>query len=59
MKIPENKAAVNKAWDELEKLPACDEKKLTSKSEVVRQAKKDGRTVSLREPDGSLSLEER
>ena len=45
LKIPEGKAAVDKEWENSIKIPACDIKKARSKSEVVRQAKKDGKTV--------------
>ena len=40
-------------------MPAWDVKNARSKSEVVRQAKKDGKNSSLREFDGPLSPEER
>ena len=39
------RAAVDKEWDKLKSLPAQDFKKAKPKSEVVQQAKKDGRLV--------------
>ena len=59
MKKPEAEAAVNKEWDKFQKLPAWDEKKVKSKSEVISQAKNDGKNISLRKFNGPLSLEER
>ena len=46
MEIPEAKAAVDKEWCKLiQKIIAWDVKKVRSKSEVIHQAKKDGKPV--------------
>ena len=39
MKIPEAKAAVDKEWEKLEKIPAWDTTKVRSKKEVINEAK--------------------
>ena len=39
MKIPAAKAAVDKEWEKLEKIPAWDLTKIRSKSEVIDEAK--------------------
>ena len=59
MKIPDVNAAVDKEWNNLKTIPAWDVKRVRPKSEVIRQAKKNGKNSSLRESDGPLSLEER
>ena len=48
MKIPAAKAAVNKACEKLEKIPVWDEKKLKSKSDVIRQAKREANKSTSR-----------
>ena len=45
LKIPDAKAAVDKELEKVKKNPTWDVKKKGSKSEVVRQSKKDGKTV--------------
>ena len=45
MKIPKAKVVVNKEWNKFMTIPAWDVKKARRKSEVSRQAKKDGRRV--------------
>ena len=45
MKIPAAKAAVDKEWEKLEKIPAWDLTKVRSKSEVIDEARKEGRKV--------------
>ena len=45
MKIPAAKAAVDKEWEKLEKIPAWDKTKVRNKSEVVDEARKEGRKV--------------
>ena len=45
LKIPDAKAAVDKQWEKLKNIPAWDVKKVRSKSEVVRQAKIEGKPV--------------
>ena len=47
MKIPGAKAAVDKEWEKLEKIPAWDLTKVRSKKEVIDEA-----------TDGHLSFEE-
>ena len=44
MKIPAAKAAVDKEWEKLEKTPPWD-KKVGNKSEVIDEARKEGRKV--------------
>ena len=45
MKIPAAKAAVDKEWEKLEKIPAWDLTEVRSKSEVIDEARTKGRTV--------------
>ena len=45
MKIPAAKAAVDKEWEKLEKIPAWDLTKVRSKKEVIDEARKEGRQV--------------
>ena len=45
MKIPAAKAAVDKEWEKLEKIPAWDKTKVRSKKEVIDEARKEGRKV--------------
>ena len=45
MKIPAAKAAVDKEWEKLEKIPAWDKTKVRNKSEVIDEARKEGRKV--------------
>ena len=45
MKIPAAKAAVDKEWEKLEKIPAWDLTKLRNKSEVIDEARTKGRKV--------------
>ena len=45
MKIPAAKAAVDKGWEKLEKIPAWDLTKVRSKSEVIDEARTKGRKV--------------
>ena len=45
MKIPAAKAAVDKEWEKLEKIPARDKTKVRIKSEVIDEARKEGRKV--------------
>ena len=45
MKIPAAKAAVDKEWEKLEKIPAWDLTKVRSKSEVIDEAKTKGAKV--------------
>ena len=40
MKIPDAKAAVDKEWEKLEKLPAWQVTKVKSKKEVIGKAQK-------------------
>ena len=45
MKTPAAKAAVDKEWEKLEKIPAWDVTKVRNKSEVIDEARKEGRKV--------------
>ena len=45
MKIPAAEAAVDKEWEKLEKIPAWDKTKVRNKSEVIGEARKEGRKV--------------
>ena len=45
VKIPAAKAAVDKEWEKLEKIPAWDKTKVRNKSEVIDEARKEGRKV--------------
>ena len=45
MKIPAAKAAVDKEWEKLEKIPARDVTKVRSKKEVIDEARNKGHTV--------------
>ena len=45
MKIPAAKAAVDKEWEILENIPAWDKTNVRSKSEVIDEARKEGRKV--------------
>ena len=58
MKIPAAKAAVDKEWEKLEKIPAWDLTKVSSKKEVIDEAKTKGAKVHFFLTDGHLSFEE-
>ena len=45
MKVPEAKAAVDKEWRKLEKIPAWQLTKVRNKKEVIAFAKNEGKTV--------------
>ena len=45
MKIPAAKAAVDKEWEKMEKIPAWDLTKVRSKKEVIDEARTSGATV--------------
>ena len=45
LKIPDAKAAVDKDWEELEKLLPMQKTNVRSKKEVMQEAQKEGRTV--------------
>ena len=45
--IPDAKAAVDREWEKLEKLPAWQVTQVKSKKEVIGKAQKDGRTVHI------------
>ena len=47
MKIPAAKAAVDKKWEKLEKIPAWDKTKVRNKSTVIDEARKEGRKVQF------------
>ena len=58
MKIPAAKAAVDKEWEKLEKIPAWDLTKVRSKNDVFDEARTKGAKSSPRLTDGHLSFEE-
>ena len=45
MKIPDAKAAVEKEWEKLEKIPPWQLTKVRNKNEVIAEARNEGRTV--------------
>ena len=45
IKIPEAKAAVEKEWEKLEKIPAWQLTKVRNRKEVIAEARKEGKTV--------------
>ena len=45
MKIPAAKAAVDREWEKFEKIPAWDLTKVRNKSDVIDEARKEGRKV--------------
>ena len=47
MKVPDAKAAVDEKWNQLKAISVWDVKKVRPKSEVIRQAKKDGKTIQV------------
>ena len=58
MKIPAAMAAVVKEWEQLEKIPAWDKTKVRNKSEVIDEARNEGRKSSFCLTNGHLSFEE-
>ena len=52
------KAAVDKEWEKLEKMPAWQMTKVKSKKEVIREAQQERRTVHFCHADGHLSYQE-
>ena len=60
LQISEAKAAVDKEWEKLEKLPAWQLTNVRTKKEVIDEARKEGRrqNSSLRFIDGHLSSQE-
>ena len=57
MTIPAAKAAVDKEWEKLEKIPAWDLTKVRSKKEVIDEARTKGAKVHGRLTDGHMSFE--
>ena len=47
MKIPAAKAAVDKEWEKLEKIPAWNLTKVRSQKEVINEARRKGRMSSF------------
>ena len=47
MKIPAAKAAVDKEWENLEKISAWNQTKVRSKKEVIDEARTSGATVHI------------
>ena len=45
LKIPDEKVAVEKEWEKLEKIPAWQLTKVRNKKEVIEEARNEGRTV--------------
>ena len=58
MKIPDAKAAVEKNWKELEKVPAWQLTKVRNKKKGDRRSKELGQKSSFRVTDGSMSSQE-
>ena len=58
MKIPDAKAAVEKEWEKLEKIPAWQLTKVRNKNEVIAEARNEGQKSSLCVTNGSLSSQE-
>ena len=58
MKIPAAKAAVDKDWEKLEKIPAWDLTKVRNKSEVIDKSKDEGQKSSFCLTDGHLSFKD-
>ena len=58
MKIPAAKAAVDKEWEKLEKVPAWVKTKVRNKSKVIDEARNKGIKVRFCLTDGHLSFEE-
>ena len=58
MKIPAAKAAVDKEWEKLEKIPARNLTKVRSKKEVIDEARTKGAKNHFVLTDGHLSFEE-
>ena len=58
MKVPDAKAAVEKYWEKLEKIPAWQLTKVRNKNEVIDEARNKGQKRSFCVIDGSLSSQE-
>ena len=58
MKIPAAKAALDKEWEKLEKIPGWDLTKVRSKKEVIDEARTKGEKVHFCINDGHLSFED-
>ena len=58
MKILAAKVAVDKGWEKLEKIPACNLTKVRSKKEVIDEARTKGAKVHFCITDGHLSFKE-
>ena len=54
-KIPDTKAAVEKGWEKLEKIPAWQLTEVRNKKEVIEEARNQERKVHFCDIDGSLS----
>ena len=52
IRIPDAKAAVDKEWEKLERLPAWQVTKVKSKKEVIEKAHKEGRTIEKAQKEG-------
>ena len=57
MKIPEARAAMSKAWEAWQKAFAWDGTKVQSTSQVIRQAKIEGKQAPVRDGLGFVSFE--
>ena len=57
-KIPDAKAAVEKEWEKLEKIPAWQLTKVRNKKEVIDETRNEGRKSSFCVLNGSLSSQE-
>ena len=58
VKIPDARAAVDKGWEKLEKIPAWQLAKVRNKIEVIAESRNEGRTVHFCVINGSLSSQE-
>ena len=59
MKIHPAKAAVDKEWEKLEKIPAWNLTKVRNKREVINEARTKRRKSSFCLTDGQMSFEKR
>ena len=57
LKIPAGKAAVDKEWEKLEKIPAWDITRVRSKKQVINEARMSGAAVHFCIINGHLSFE--
>ena len=58
MKIPDAKAAVDREWEKLEKLPSWQMTNVKSKTEVILETRKKAKNSPFRCADGHLSSQQ-